>query len=254
MSAPGTAAPTLGPFADKATARARVWEAMAAHGVHRFPFPIKGRIPNFRGAEAAARRLIKHPWFQRARVIKVNPDAPQRPLREAALAAGKVLLVPTPRLRDGFREFVGQALPPGEHRRAASLSHMEKYGRLIALDALPRIDLMVVGSVCVDLNGRRAGKGEGYADLEYAALRELGRIDETIPVVTTVHDLQVTRGLPASEHDLTLDLIVTPTAVHPVPHRPFRPTGILWERLSPERVAEMPFLAELARRRTEDGA
>lgn len=254
MSKAGPAAPTLGPFTDKATARACVWDALVAHGVHRFPFPIHGRIPNFRGAEAAARRLIEHPWFQRARVVKVNPDAPQRPLREAVLAAGKVLLVPTPRLRDGFRTFDGEALLPSERRRAASLAHMERYGRTLPLDALPRIDLMVVGSVCVDLDGRRAGKGEGYADLEYAALRELGRVDETTPVVTTVHDLQVTRGLPASEHDLTLDLIVTPTAVHPVPHRPPRPAGILWERLSPERIAQMPFLAELARRRAGGGA
>ena len=66
----------------------------------RFPRPIHGRIPNFAGAEEAARALIRTPEFRRARVVKVNPDAPQRSLRAEVLKADKILLAPTPRLRE----------------------------------------------------------------------------------------------------------------------------------------------------------
>ena len=39
--------------------------------------------------------------------------------------------------------------------------------------------------------GYRLGKGGGYADLEYAMMRNLGFIDENTPVITTVHDCQI---------------------------------------------------------------
>jgi hypothetical protein len=44
--------------------------------------------------------------------------------------------------------------------------------------------------------GRRCGKGEGYSDLEFAILRELGH--PPVPVATTVHDLQVVDSCPAT--------------------------------------------------------
>ncbi len=56
---------------------------------------------------------------------------------------------------------------------------------------------MVVGAVAVDLSGRRIGKGEGFADLEFA-LAAGGFVhgggalsaDDTL-VCCTVHDCQV---------------------------------------------------------------
>lgn len=39
--------------------------------------------------------------------------------------------------------------------------------------------------------GYRIGKGEGYADLEYAMARGAGAVSEDTLVITTVHDDQV---------------------------------------------------------------
>jgi 5-formyltetrahydrofolate cyclo-ligase len=36
---------------DKAAARKAVWDALTERKAARFPFPIHGRIPNFKGAE-----------------------------------------------------------------------------------------------------------------------------------------------------------------------------------------------------------
>jgi 5-formyltetrahydrofolate cyclo-ligase len=59
---------------------------------------------------------------------------------------------------------------------------------------------------------------QGFAELEYGILRWLGAIDDSTPVVTTVHDCQVVGDdeLDMSrmlEHDVPVDFIVTPTQV-----------------------------------------
>lgn len=41
------------------------------------------------------------------------------------------------------------------------------------------------------LLGWRIGKGEGYADLEYAMMASMGAVSQGTPVVTIVHDCQV---------------------------------------------------------------
>jgi len=66
--------------------RRGVWKAMDQEGVSRFP-GAEGRIPNFAGSEEAARQLAATPEFQRAHVVKVNPDAPQRFLRAEDVSA-----------------------------------------------------------------------------------------------------------------------------------------------------------------------
>ena len=113
------------------------------------------------------------------------------------------------------------------------------------------MDLIVCGSVAVTRDGRRAGKGEGYSDLEYAVLRELGH--PPVPVATTVHPLQVVGALPRDPGDLPLSLIVTPEEALEVRVPPPAPPGIDWDRLTPERLEEMPVLEELRRLREERG-
>lgn len=236
----GTKAAT---FATKADARQWVWNAFDAAGIARFPFPPHGRIPNFRGAELAAERLLAHPLFARARRIKVNPDAPQRPVRAAALARGIVVYVPTPRLRGGFIRFDPAKIPADKIGQAASLSRGRRWGEAIALRELPRLDAIVAGSVAVTRDGRRCGKGEGYSDLEFAILRELGH--PPVPVATTVHPLQVVGGFPRESNDLPLSLIVTPEETITVPRPPRPPSGIDWDRLTDADLEEMPVLREL---------
>src|SRR5438309_1590629 len=84
-------------FGDKAAARKAVWDLLQAKKVARFPFPPHGRIPNFAGAREAAERLLAHPVFRRVRVIKVNPDSPQRWVRQLALERGITVITPPPR-------------------------------------------------------------------------------------------------------------------------------------------------------------
>ncbi len=232
-------------FTDKDAARRAVWDRLKAERLARFPFPPHGRIPNFKGAERAARRLFETEPWSRAKRIKVNPDAPQRFVREQALRRGVVVFVPTPRLRGGFKRYDPDRIPEDRLSEAASLSRGERWAEAVDLRDMPQLDAIVAGSVAVTRDGHRCGKGEGYSDLEYAILRELGH--RPVPVATTVHPVQIVEALPRDVNDLPLSCIVTPEEVILVENPPAAPEGIDWERLSEEDLAAMPLLKELRR-------
>lgn len=229
----------------KAEARNRVWQLLEDRGFAAFPRPVRGRIPNFAGSSEAANRLVELPEFQEARVVKVNPDAPQRMVRYAALKAGKTLLTPTPRIREGFLCVEPDRIPRGKMQEAASIGGAAKYGRDIGLPDIPTIDLLVLGSVAVTESGARAGKGEGYAELEYAMLRMFGKVSATTPVVTTVHEAQIVPELPLEPFDVPVDAIVTPQRLIQTKTQQPKPDGIYWDLLPEAKVKEIPLLGEL---------
>jgi len=235
-------------FADKAATRQWVLEQLSEQRVARFPFPIRGRIPNFVGAEAAARRLVTLAPLAGASIVKANPDAPQRPVREQLLRSGIVVYVPTPRLAGGFKRLDPVRIPTERLREAAGLSGMDRWAEPVSLDALPAVDAVVTGSVAVTRSGRRCGKGHGYGDLEYAILRDLGH--PPVPVLTSVHPLQVVADLPADAHDLPVHWIATPDETIEVSDPPPAPDGIDWDALPPDALEEMPVLQALHERLT----
>lgn len=235
-------------YETKEAAREAIWDALEEKGVARFPFPPHGRIPNFEGASAAAARLFELQLFSDARTLKINPDAPQRHVRIEALRQGCVVFVPTPRLRGGFKRLDPADIPHDNISSAGSLSKMDQWAEAVSLDELPQLDAIVTGSVAVTRAGLRCGKGEGYSDLEYAILRELGH--DPVPVATTVHPIQVVESIPTDAHDLPLSWIVTPEESIRVEDPPAAPPGVDWDTLSNEDLEEMPVLREL-RERTE---
>jgi 5-formyltetrahydrofolate cyclo-ligase len=97
-----------------------------------------------------------------------------------------------------------------------------------------------------DRRGTRLGKGGGYSDIEVALLQEAGRIGPSTVIVTTVHPLQVIdEPMPETEHDFSVDLIVTLSEVIACePQR--RPTGLYWNNLTPAKIAAIPVLAARA--------
>ena len=213
--------------------RERVWARMEREGAARFP-GARGRIPNFRGAEAAAARLAELSEWQAARVIKANPDAPQLPVRRRAYKEGRTLYMAVPRLADE-RPFV---LVTGD----PTIRRAMQEGRHQSLDDLQPVDLIVCGTVAVNSDGVRIGKGGGFSDLEYALLAERGLAGDRTTIVTTVHPLQlVDEPLPETEHDFRVDLIVTPDEVVRTLLRR-RPRGILWDHLDEDRRAAIPVL------------
>lgn len=239
-------------LAAKAAVREEVWAALDVPGVARFPKPAN-RIPNFVGADAAARRLAEQDEWQQAEAIKANPDSPQWPVRTRALEDGKVLFMAVPRLAKPEPFFLLDparlADPP---RKASSIKGASRSARRVGVEELTPVDLVVTGCVAVDSSGARLGKGGGFSDLELAVAASAGLVDERTVVVTTVHEHQIVeRGLiPTTAHDIHLDLIVTTERVLRCP-RPssWRLPTIDWDELTHEKVAAIPLLTRLAAER-----
>ena len=228
---------------EKSEIRARVWDRLQEERLAHFPFPPHGRIPNFADARQAAERLHDSPVFDGVKRIKANPDSPQLPVRYLALARGVQVYMPTPRLKGGFKLLDPDKIPEGSLRKAASLSGCDKWAIEIPVRDLPQMDLIVCGSVAVDRQGHRCGKGEGYSDLEYAILRELGH--PPTPVVTTVHDVQIVDRIPMDANDLPLSAVFTPTQILEVADPPDPPDKIDWSSLSDDDLNEMPILRDM---------
>jgi 5-formyltetrahydrofolate cyclo-ligase len=230
-------------FNSKESARQHVWDTLKEQRQARFPFPVHGRIPNFKRAEAAAARLFEQSPWKEAKYLKINPDSPQRPVRIEALKRGITYFMPTPRLKAGFKKFDPAKIGTENFARATALSTCDEWAEEVSLESMPQVDAIVAGSVAVTRTGKRCGKGEGYSDIEFAILRELGH--KPVPVATTVHQLSVVDDFPRDEIDLPLSLVITPdeTIEVAVPFPP--PDGIHWDRLSDQDLEDMPILKDL---------
>jgi len=188
----------------------RVWRLMEEREIARFPRPVFHRIPNFVGAERAARRLGDLPEYKAAKTVFCNPDSPQRPVREMVLRDGKVLVMATPRLQKGFLILDPNAISRSSIPKASTIRGAFKHGRF-AEPSEVKVELFVAGSVAVSLEGGRLGKGTGYSDKEYAILKDSGGLSSDALVVTTVHDAQIVEEIPQDAWDMQVDVIVTPT-------------------------------------------
>jgi 5-formyltetrahydrofolate cyclo-ligase len=225
--------------------RDRVWTLLEQNNA--VPPGVHGRIPAFFGAEHAAQRLAALPVWQDAAVIKAVPDKAQLPVRAQALRDGKIVYMAVPKLAAAKPFYL---LDPAEltvsPEEAASSKVAAHMAQTVSVDEMQPVDLIICGSVAVNRHGVRLGKGAGYSDIEVALLQEAGLIGGETTIVTTVHPLQVLdESLPETNHDFSVDLIVTPDEIITC-SPPRRPAGILWDHLTTDKITAIPALAARA--------
>ncbi len=228
--------------------REAVWSAMEESGAAHTR-RLHGKIPHFRGCEAAADRVGELEVWRQALVVKGNPDKAQRPLRRKALEEGKTLYMAVPRLRHEqcFVELDPAAMS-ATPEEASTIAGAFRWGRPVCVEEMRPVDLVISGSVAVNRAGTRLGKGGGFADLEYGLAIAAGIVSPETPVVSTVHQMQVLdEALPFARHDVFLDCVVTPEEVIQCDGDMPRPTGIYWDDLSPAKIRRIPLLKKLRR-------
>lgn len=236
---------------NKEEARQAVWAELVkvARPDSRYHLNFNEFIPDFEGSDAATERLTALGIYQEANALFITPDNCLEELRAQIVRDGKTQIVSTYGIRRGLVELKPEDVPAGMADYAILLDLIEQVGRHISLDELQRtytFDLIVTGASAVNLDGIRFGKGHGFFDLEWAIFYQLGVVDEETPIVAFVHDSQVVDiALEASRFDTFCDLIVTPTRTIEIedPQKP--QTGVIWERLEPGMMQEIPPLQEL---------
>ena len=226
--------------------REEVWTALERSGAARGK-SVHDKIPAFYGDTEAAEQLFRLPAWHLARVLKSNPDRPQRPVRQRALEEGKILYMAVPRLR---KEQCFVELDPARMdatpAKAATIAGAFRHGRLVTVEQMRPVDMVISGSVAVDRTGTRVGKGGGFADLEYGLAAAAGIVSVDTPVVTTVHPMQVLdEELPWTQHDVPLTYLATPEEIIRCSGEWPRPNGIYWEDLEEEKIAQIPLLKKM---------
>jgi 5-formyltetrahydrofolate cyclo-ligase len=233
----------------KSVVRQRVWKSLVEAQMN--IGPAFDRIPNFVGADLAAKRLSELDEWKRARIIKCNPDPPQIPVRLRALYEGKLLFSPVPYLAKGYPYLridpEKLAARNVDFETAATSQGFPQYGDPIGFEDMPKLDFCVVGCVAVTRRGGRTGKGAGFADLEQGVFRELALVDASTPIATTVHSSQVVgdSDVIMENHDSALNYIATELELiaTKTPHP--QPRGVAWGEVRADQFADIPFLSEL---------
>jgi 5-formyltetrahydrofolate cyclo-ligase len=153
--------------------RERIWSDLVKNNAAAFPLPPHGHNPNFKGARAAAKHLLKHPLLESAKVVLVGMEAALLPLRGLLLSAGKTLVVPHRTKAGAFWRL--------EHvdKSAARIENFHLFG--VACD-LKTVELAVLASVAVAKDGGRLSKGFGFG-------ARGAPID--VPVLTIAHSKMV---------------------------------------------------------------
>ena len=238
---------------DKDKLRNEIWGRLEATstGVG----PVSSRIPNYANAHKAAERLAGLDVWQRAAIVKSNPDPAQAPVRLRALQDGKTVYAPVPELLEPF-PFV--RLDPRDLRdRGIAFENVMfsegavEIGEPVEFEEMEPFDLVVVGCVAVTRAGGRTGKGGGFADLELGIFRDFGLVHADTPIVTTVHSIQVVddERVAMVGHDTPLDWIITPDEVIETRTRYPTPGGVDWDAVQPDQLDGIPFLKGIRSKR-----
>lgn len=236
---------------DKTEARAAVWAELqhVAKPDSRFHLDFNEYIPDFVNSEAATERLTQLDIYQQAKTIFITPDNCLEQLRAQTVRDGKTQIVTTYGIRRGMIELKPDDVPPGQEELSVLLDVIETMGRPISLTEIQaqyKLDLIVTGASAVSHAGVRFGKGHGFFDLEWAFLWQIGAVDLNTPVVAFVHDCQVVDiDLAYSPFDTVCDYIVTPTRVIHVDNAQKPIHGVLWDKLEPDMMDNIPPLVEL---------
>jgi 5-formyltetrahydrofolate cyclo-ligase len=230
---------------NKQEIRKIIWDLFEEKNISTFPRPVHGRIPNFIGANVAAEKLNELTIWKKARVIKSNPDSPQKWVREDALKHGKTVYMAVPRLREEkcFLKINPKKIP--SISKASTIKGAFKYGVKVYPDEMDIVDVIIIGSVAVNKKGAKIGKGGGFSDLEYAIGKEFGIVSENTPTISTVHPAQIVDfELPMEGHDVPLDFIVTREKIINTDTTYVKPRGINWNIIG-DKIKEIPLLQKL---------
>lgn len=179
-----------------------IWNKMEKEDIASFPRPVFGRIPNFVGSDKTCEKIKELLEFKNAKAVFVAPDSPLRRAREIILEEGKILVVALPHIKD-----IVEVHERVNIKEASIIRGFEKYGKPLKT----KIDLMIEGSVAVDLKGNRIGKGKGYGDREYEILKERGLLKENLKIITIVHECQIFDDFSylMNEKDIKVNYIIT---------------------------------------------
>ncbi len=244
----------------KSLYRKDTWSRLkkVAYPDSRFGWDFNSFIPDYEGSDLCAKRILEltkgneslDNWL-------ITPDNNLDILREELIKKDIPFIMPTYGIKRGFLYLDPLDVPKNDEAFASTLDGMNKFAERIKLEVIEKevqkIDVMVTGCSFVTEYGLRIGKGHGFFDLEWAMMKEIGKVDENTKVIVSVHNYQVIKGGQeeeiAEEHDTIADYIVTPTDTIKASTIQNKPQCIFWDMLDQDKIEEIPPLKKLWNRK-----
>jgi len=156
-------------------------------------------------SDAIAARILALPEFATARAVLLTfpfrSEWDTLPVFRAALAAGKAAAVPRVDVRTRMLELHSVCEP--ERDIGPGHRGVPEPGRHCPRIDNAEIDFVLVPGVAFDAEGRRLGYGGGYYD------RLLPLLNPRVVRVAGAFDLQIVERVPAAQHDVAIDAVVT---------------------------------------------
>ena len=111
-----------------------------------------------------------------------------------------------------YTDSINTVIIPSEITKESDLKQ-NSFGYFEPKSILPvnieEIDLVIVPGVVFDKNLNRIGFGKGYYD------KILNRLKPSAKKIALAHDFQVLEDIPAEEHDVKMDMIITEKNIYP---------------------------------------
>jgi len=202
----------------------------------------------------AAEKLRGLREYRDAATVFATPDETLLQARINCLADGKNLVMPAPSIREGFFIVPAHTVPFKNLSVAVTYKGLEKHGQLLKFEAIQElsVNLLLTGSLAVDLGGGRLGDGNGFFDLCCALLQELGALQQNWTVLTFILEEQISRdGLPRDAWDIIMSGAITPSGIHPF-NPPQQSPAIFWDVLPKSRLKKIDPLWKIYSARVKD--
>jgi len=195
----------------------------------------------------AAEKLRGLRRYRKAATVFAAPDETLHQARINCLVDGKNLVMPAPSIREGFFLLPARSVPFTEIATAVTYKGLEKKGHLLKRAAIAAlsVELLLTGSLAVDLEGGRLGSGNGFFDLCCALLHELGGLPHDWAALTFIQEEQMSQNrVPQELWDIKLSGAVTPAGVHAF-DPPEQKPRIFWDALTHDRIKRINLLWKL---------
>lgn len=161
-------------------------------------------------AEAIASHVLAQPIVARASRIAAYVSMPSEPGTDPTIAGlldrGIEVIVPIS-LKGGMLDWV--VYSPDAIHSTTELGIAEPGGEHLGVEALASVDFAIVPALAVDESGNRLGRGAGYYDRALAEAKA--------PLCALLFAGEIADALPHEEHDVAMNMVITPTGVFRVP-------------------------------------
>ncbi len=156
---------------------------------------------------AAVAQLLARPEFQRAQRIlgylALKDELDLSAALESALGAGKTVALP--RYLPGENTYCAALVTDSFATLSPGAFGILEPSSSAAIISLNQLDFVLVPGLGFESTGRRLGRGKGFYD------RLLANVSADCIKCGIAADEQIVSGIPAEPHDVSMNLIITPT-------------------------------------------